>query len=244
LLDLNPISWLAGRKLEQRRYVQVVTAAALLGVASLLIAGLLLNQRMSEATSVLNFCFRSVLQLAVGWQACAMLAAARHSGELEQLLATPITDEQIRRGQWQALHRTFFWPVLIAVAIGFVPVVDQLLRAPPSGMNLVVLPLPAVATYKAITFVLDLIATAWVGIWMGLSQGKPVPAFLKTILYVMIVPALVFCLPNILFDVFWISWAHGKLSRDVRRVSAEYYSRPREPVSSIPAPPRILAASH
>src|SRR5512132_268765 len=124
------------------------------------------------------------------------------------MLATPLKIEEIISGHWQALQRFFWWPVMVAVVCMALPALTAVLtQQSPSVGWLLLNPLPGVALIGGATFGLDMAAMAWVGMWMGLRQAKAVQAFGKTILFVMIVPALVFCFPNVLFDVFWITWA-------------------------------------
>ena len=50
-------------------------------------------------------------------QACHCLAEARRNNALEMLLATPLTVDQIIRGQILALKRIFLVPIIVILAL-------------------------------------------------------------------------------------------------------------------------------
>jgi len=194
--------------------------------------------------AVLTFALAVVLKLWVAWHACATLAEARRTGAVELLLATPLTIEDIMHGHWQALQRSLLWPVIALLGLQLVSSLDAFTHQEASMRGwLFFLPIPAVTVFAMITLVLDLVALAWVGMWMGLSQPKFIQAFAKTLLFVSLVPMVVFCFPNILFDLFWISWGRRKLEREFRRTATERYapaaqeawlSSPRRPLETPP----------
>ncbi len=221
LLGINPIYWLAARKERDRVLLEVFVPVVVLAAVGLFLLGRLFDGYTLGLASVLNLGVTLLLKLLVAWHACATLAEAKRTGAVELLLATPLKVEDIIRGHWQALQRFFLWPTLATLLLPVAPAMDALLRQPPTGSALLFLPIPAMTLFGMATFVLDLVALGWVGMWMGLSQTKTLQAFGKTVLFVMIVPTLVFCLPNILFDLFWISWARRKLEHEFRRAATE-----------------------
>ncbi len=103
-----------------------------------------------------------------------------------------------------------------------------------------ILPIPAITLFGVATFVLDVLAIVWVGMWMGITQVRPLQAFAKTVLYVMIIPTVAFCLPNILFDLFWMSWARRNLEQGFRCAAAHRYATDSKmPAATLSAPPRF-----
>jgi hypothetical protein len=106
-----------------------------------------------------------------------------------------------------------------------VPVVQALLNQPANvGNPYLSFFLPLSALFSLITLACDLIALAWVGMWMGISRPKPIQAFARTLLFAAVIPTLFFCLPNILFDAFWIQWARRNLEREFRRTSVDRFA--------------------
>jgi hypothetical protein len=66
------------------------------------------------------------------------------------------------------------------------------------------------------TFVADCIAVGWVGLWLGMRQRKPNQAFLLTVAWVLFVPKILFCIPDILLDLAFIYWARQRLQAKLR----------------------------
>ena len=233
LLKINPVLWLAARNEEQRALLwSFVAAMAILG-------GLILCLTYAKTTgslgmtSVVTLVLRLVLRLWVVWRACAILAEAQRTGAIELLLATPLRVDDIIRGHWQALQRFFLWPVVGALGVSLFPAVEMMLQNPTPSFGLMLFPIPATMLFGMITFVVDLIALAWVGMWMGLTKANPVQAFATTVFVALVVPAVLFCIPNILFDLFWISWARRNLQNGFRQAATERYS----PSARLPAGP-------
>jgi hypothetical protein len=64
-----------------------------------------------------------------------------------------------------------------------------------------------------------MIAAGWVGMWLSLSSRRPNLAFAQTLLYVVFLPWIVFCLPRILITLPLWFWARGKLHTRLREVA-------------------------
>jgi ABC-type transport system involved in multi-copper enzyme maturation permease subunit len=243
LLDINPVYWLAARHENQRLVLWAfVGAVTLAGAISVLVSGLLGGTSLGLFT-ILNFGLILVLKLWVAWHASATLAEARQTGAVELLLATPLTVEEIIRGHWLALQRIFFWPVIAAVLLSLLPILELVFREPPSSAGLFLFPVPAAALFGIATLIMDLVALAWVGMWMGLSQPRRIQAFARTVLWVIVIPTVVVCLPNIVFDLFWIAWARRKLEHEFRRTAMDRYTPPAAP-TPLPFPgalPPVIA---
>jgi hypothetical protein len=221
LLDINPVYWLVARNDRQRVLLWAfVPAVAFCGILLFLTSRTLGGTTFGLST-VLNLGLALVLKLWVAWQTCATWAEARRNGVTELLLATPLRVSEIIYGHWQALQRLFLVPTVALVILQVLPALEVMLDQGRVASPPFWLPFPTVSTVLGIaTLVLDLVALAWVGMWMGLSHPKTVQAFGKTIIYVMLVPMLVFCFPNILFDLFWITWARRKLEVAFRSAAA------------------------
>jgi hypothetical protein len=226
LHDRNPMDWLASRSAVRPGWVRAFVALIMISGAALWLLSSWFGGRTFGLIALLQISIWLALKLWVAWQATATLAEARRTGAIEILIVTPLTIEEMIRGHWQALQRLFLWPVLAALLLQLLPVVSALTQQAASGSAISLwFPIPATTLFSAATYVLDLVAIAWVGMWMGLSEGKSMQAFWKTVLYTMVVPALFFCFPNLLFDLFWISWSRRKLEHEWRRLAAGDSSR-------------------
>jgi hypothetical protein len=174
------------------------------------------------------------LKVWVTSEACTPLAEERRIGSLELLLTTPLTDRQIVRGQWLALHRQFTWPVGVFLVMGLV-----VLRR--------ILPL-AETVACLVLLVADLLALAWVGIWLGLTARSLNRALLGALGRILVLPWVVYLLGGLVLDwagrvtaaqpvepsfalwaglslladlVFGLGWARSSLRRDFRVAAAE-----------------------
>lgn len=240
LLNVSPILWLTTRNERHRKLIWAIVAV--LTFASLGTFGLSLSsdQASPALTTALGIAIRLILKLWIAWYACATLAEARRTGAVELILATPLRIKEILWGHWKGMQRIFFWPVTAAMVITFLPAIETLLHQDIGWSSLMILPIPAITLFGVATFVLDVLAIVWVGMWMGITQVRPLQAFAKTVLYVMIIPTVAFCLPNILFDLFWMSWARRNLEQGFRRAAAHRYATDSKmPAATLSAPPRF-----
>ncbi|MBI3879993.1 MAG: ABC transporter permease subunit, partial [Verrucomicrobia bacterium] len=117
LVEVNPVLWLVCRERWQgdMLWFMALCLTAAFGV---------LYFNYGDGTgwvfwSYLGGLLTLVLYLGVASQACRFLVDARRSGVLELLLATPLTDREIVRGQWRGLLRMFGLPLLLCLAIQF-----------------------------------------------------------------------------------------------------------------------------
>ncbi len=163
-------------------------------------------------TSVLEWLLIFAIHLWVASQACRFFVDAVRNGALELLLVTPVNPPQIVRAQWTALWRTFAFPVLCVVLLQFAGAIVSILEMKAqfagipasaggaSGATVRYTP-PDMTWYYAmnavvgaITTIAGLVAVAWFGMWMGLTNRKTSVAVLKTICFVVVLPwiALIF----------------------------------------------------
>jgi hypothetical protein len=96
----------------------------------------------------------------------------------------------------------------------------------------------------AVVFVLDLIAAAHYGMWMGLSSRTTSKAMTKTTLYVLVLPLI--CVPccyflwpiiGIVKDLIFINYAQEQMRRYFRLYVTERFSSGAEFGSWSPLPP-------
>ena len=113
LLDLHPVAWLVCRE----RWQSLGAWSLAVLVLGAMTAALLFDVP-NEAWMMLGpvaGLFTLVLYLWAASQSCRFLVDARRSGMVELLLATPLDEKQIIRGQWRGLRKLFGLPVLLLI---------------------------------------------------------------------------------------------------------------------------------
>lgn len=234
LLDSNPIVWLAGRQASQARLLWIIIGLGSCAAGVMFAISVWVGGSSFAFSSIVVFGLKLVLKLWVAWQACVTLAEARRTGAVELLLATPLRVDEIIRGHWQALQNMFLGPAVAVLLLSLLPAAEAYARDWPSASNFYMFPISVMTLFEMATYAFDLAALAWTGMWMGLSQPKLLQAYGKTVLFVIVVPALAFCFPNVLFDLFFIAWARRKLEHSFRQAAAGRYE-PTEAAAAFPS---------
>jgi hypothetical protein len=78
--------------------------------------------------------------------------------------------------------------------------------------------------FFALTAGADLFAVGWMGMWLAASVKNPARAVGLTVLIVLLLPKLAFCIPTLAIDVGFILWAREKLHQNLRGLMAQSYS--------------------
>jgi hypothetical protein len=191
LLAINPVAWLSCRdRFGSSRAWRAMAFVALCWLIGLLTVG----DSWLEAPAAIVFALilHGTLKYQLAGEACRRFAEDRRSGALELLLSTPMTVEEILRGQTAALRWLFAGP-LVAVLVADSLLVagawnsmrndaSEFLLACAMGMGLVV---P------------DALALSWLGMWSGLTSRNFTLAWIKTLFWILWLPWLVFLLTTI-----------------------------------------------
>jgi ABC-type transport system involved in multi-copper enzyme maturation permease subunit len=162
-----------------------------------------------------------LLKTLFAWQACEFFATSRRSGALELLLSTPLRDDDLLSGQWLSLRRTFMAPLLfLLVVLALGPLLHAFLASSGGGAA-GSSPVDALAAwgawlYTLVTLPLELLAIAWMGVWLALTGARPGYAFARTVLLVVAIPAVFFCLPGFLAAGLWFAYARNKMALPLR----------------------------
>lgn len=246
LLAINPFDWVVAR---HRR-------PAILAWSFLILSGLLWlggywawgNLWLDQSTYVFTgLALHSVLKWALASEASWQLSQDRRSGVLELLLVSPLTPDQIVRGQLRALGRHFAGPVAVVVAVDVVFLLTHL-----RDTEWVVLWIVGLTMFLA-----DLVTLSVLGMWLGLSRGNHTRALLTALGLVCVLPWVLFYLtvaiqeagatptPGFLHEtgapqVLWLglglavdgllgAWAWGNLHTRFRHIVSE------RPASARPA---------
>jgi ABC-type transport system involved in multi-copper enzyme maturation permease subunit len=214
----NPIRWLA-----QRGSVPVWTHGLAFAALGALLA--LLSPFVGTGgapVALLSSWFLPIaLRGAVAIEASRFFVEARQTGLLELLRCAPLAPWQLVDGPWLALIRRFWIPVFIVAFAQLAPALGMPF-AGPGVLTWGPLPSAIWSGVGVIGLLLDLCATVWVGMLLGLTTRKPSRAAGFTVLWMVLVPLVVPCLGAITFliDLPLIFWARGRLQRELRSAGA------------------------
>jgi ABC-type transport system involved in multi-copper enzyme maturation permease subunit len=219
-LEANPVLWLLD---DSRRLRWIAWVLALAGVAVLFV---LVAKGRAPALFVAGYLawpFYFLLKVFFAIQACRFFSEARRTGALELLCCTPLTMRTIIRGQWMALRRVFLWPVLLLLCMHLAafavmvsddsvkPLMQGAAGAGPFKFMMLWSVVKSVPNSVA-----DFFALGWFGMWLALTLRKPTMATGLTILYVLILPTIAFCVATLAIDTVFIVIGRVKLSEDFR----------------------------
>ena len=158
---------------------------------------------------------------------------------MELLLSTPLTVKQILGGQWLALRRLFLSPVLAVIGLQLLLLLLKFSGNGAGGVfgSGVVGTVQSWVSFlsgtPSISFVPDLFAAAWIGMLVGLTARRTARAPVLTLFYAIMLPGLLFCVPNLFIDIPLIFWARDKLYRELRDLGSARYV----PTVAMPPPP-------
>ncbi len=221
-MDLNPVVWMLTRGKRAEWYVWVAVAGY--AVPAMLIAVIWSDVRvlifpLLGTGLALNY----LLAVWVASKACFMISDARASGALDLLLTTPVGPGAIIDGHAQALRRQFFVP-FVALSISEIIVAAALDVRVTEGAAFA----PVAAFVVAAFMGAQMVAVGWFGLWTGLTTKKSAHAVVKTILWVIVLPAvtLPFCscllpLVYLVKDAIFVNYARSRLHQQFRTIVTE-----------------------
>ena len=189
-LTVNPFYWVAARARGQSLFLWLVLFA---------VAGCFLSWMVNQPNDWNNawihlwpaFVLHGIVKLWIALAACRRFIEDRRTGALELILATPLTPEEIIRGQWRALWRQFRGPVLfVLVADGCLLFhgwswitgsnwKEQLIFVQLFGAGL-------------LAFAADIVALAWLSMWRGMKARHSYVAWLWSVVQLMVLPWILF----------------------------------------------------
>ncbi len=255
LLDQSPIFWLVASRPGMRWRVWAVSLGGLAIVISVFLVGqdFLTMSTASLVFLMVGFVFKILLAL----EASRFFVEARRSGALELILSAPLTSREIIIGQWLALKRVFLWPLIVFLAAYLVLSVARVFHSADSlsmnnlritlNNNPIIAPLqtrrwPLMVIqfggllYQIGRLVVDLVAVGWLGMWLGLSAKKANLAAAMTILFAVVLPTVIYCAPNPVFDLVFILVSRQKLLNEFRSIALPEYRDPLNRMTLLPVP--------
>jgi ABC-type transport system involved in multi-copper enzyme maturation permease subunit len=219
----DPAVWLAERTMPGRKALWALIS---IGGGLCLLAGIFGQTFSVIAVITAQLAAGFLLKLWTAALAPQSLGSARRSGALELILCTPISADRVVRGQVDALVGYMFSPALFT-AVGFplALTVGGMIGQNQSALEGAV-PLLPFGMFWFMTFILDMHALIYVGLWLGLSEAKAETAVAKTAFRVLLLPLATLIIPIaglaglLIWPWFWINWAARKLRQELRAVAA------------------------
>ncbi len=205
----NPVRWLAGRDLWMGRFLWFVLAVFLIVPGLLALSSHEPRTMLMLANSGTSY-YLLLFKLLLATVASGFFVDAMRTGTMELLLVTPLTPEQIVRGRWWALRRTFGPPLLVLLLLmaGSAALnIDESIRSSLKNNTPFTTETLTQEIIQAgcslLSTVSGVIAIAWFGMCMGLITRKATHAVIKTIVFVQVVPgiALVFVMFGLVFTM-------------------------------------------
>lgn len=240
LLDQNPFLWLIARQRWKPYLVLMLPAlvAAFIGLTWWVEGG---YHPPWELALLLGAALHLLLKFWVAGEAAAALVTHRRQGAFELLLSTPLTVQDILRGQFQAWRRVF-GPALVATSLLTVGI-PLLVAVLSSDWESVLLTLAVAATAALWA---DAYTLVWLASWRALAARRYHHAAGSAVFRVLVIPWLILLvlLPTVQFgisgplglfflwavmgflsDFLWTVYARDRLLGDFRAAAAGTLSR-------------------
>ncbi len=202
LLERSACFWLAARARLGPAYVWAVLGLVACGWTW----GLAKSRRdwLDQSTYVLTGLLLNLLIKAwFALEAGRQLAEDRRQGALELLLSTPLTVQEILRGQLLALKRQFLRPMVVTLLVFFLFLMaaasDEMLLENPENRSFWVL----CWTAGMVMLVADLAALYWVGMWNALTAKNPTRAAASNLGRILVLPWVALALGALVMSLTW-----------------------------------------
>lgn len=223
----SPTTWLAVRTLPGRRALWVLIT---LGAVICFLLGFFAGRHAVMSILACEVFFAYLIKLWLASVAPQSFNSSRRNGALELLLCTPLSPTSLVRGQVDALFGYFLAPALI-VAIGFTlsGIIGMGLGHNAAGLKADSSPF-MMGLFWLVSFLFDLYALAYVGLWFGLTNARVDRAIAKTVFAVLILPWLTIvvpiigCLGMIGWPLYWTHWASRRLDRRFRHEASTVFA--------------------
>ena len=211
LMERNPILWLLADSARMRSLAWGISAVGCAALVLLMVSG----TANPMAAVFTTFSFFILLKILFAIQACRFFSESRRTGSMELFCCTPLTADQIIRGQWLALRRIFFLPVVILFSVLIVWMLVSILVSAKGDLNGMLVGSGFSCVHLAGSMA-DFFALGWFGMWLSLAGKKPGMAAGWSILFILILPWITYCFPQILLDIILILVTKAKLKQDFR----------------------------
>jgi hypothetical protein len=209
----NPITWLTFREMN-------MFSTSGLGLGAAIVCALLAFTPIGLFYAFV-FSFGLIVMLCIA--SARTFAVARQSSSMELLVTTPLGVEGVIAGHLAALRKIFLWPGVIMVATFALFLLRQRFA---SGLGAYDRWRPregGLEWYALSGFALLLLATPWIGMWMGLRSKTPTRAVLATLGLVLILPRFGGCMliDAIYFALLWL-FARDRVYDQFRKIAGSH----------------------
>jgi ABC-type transport system involved in multi-copper enzyme maturation permease subunit len=184
----NPVEWLANR--DGQTSVWMWLTIIFSGLAWMMAHPFLNSGKGSAEFAVAaGLLFHAFLKFWLAYDAASRFTADRRCGALEMLLSTPLTVSEMLGGQFRAMIKRFFKPLLCVLALDLALFMTGFgtARSIPGGWTLLLIQFVVVGT-----FLMDVAAVAMFGMWQGLRTRQSGRAALWTAGRVLALPTALF----------------------------------------------------
>jgi ABC-type transport system involved in multi-copper enzyme maturation permease subunit len=184
LLERNPFLWLASR--DRLRFLGA--SIATFGMVAVALAIFWVSSSATGTLLVFVITLGVVHKVMLCSAGATQLIAEQEQGALEMLISTPLTADQIIRGQFRATARYFWPPVALALLLQLFTLFI-LFRAPwdPAFANMRAGPLAYVLLY-----LFDLYTAIWLAMWGAVLSREPKHAVGAALGRLLFLPGLIF----------------------------------------------------
>lgn len=226
-VDRNPVAALFRRSRDAGRIGWYIAALALVTVLLDVTGGggAVVAWGKGTGMGALYMAFRILF----AWEACVFFGEARRTGAMDLVLATPLSNGAILRGQSRHLWTTLGLPAAGLVAAELAGVVAEHVVGSPNATGSLV---RFLVTNVGLAF--QLVAMQVLGAWLSMTESRPLVAFAKTLAIAGVVPAFMnyACCTGLAIPPLVIAWGSNKLSLPLRDVLSGVRSR-----WQLPSPP-------
>jgi ABC-type transport system involved in cytochrome c biogenesis permease component len=194
LMGVNPFLWLVSRN----RLGQI----AVWGVLGLIAFGWILIWHFADMHLRDSMPFfvmiillnHGLLKFWIASEASIHLSEQRRSGALEYLLScTPLSVEEILRGQWLALYRRFLAPVVAVLVVDVALMAGSFSREADNDSESLGYFVACVIA-AMVMLLADALAIGWLGMWRAMVEKKRRTASGETIFRILVLPWLIWFL--------------------------------------------------
>ncbi|HWD19350.1 MAG TPA: ABC transporter permease subunit [Verrucomicrobiae bacterium] len=204
LLETNPIAWL----LDDSRPLRI--GVLLLGISGAVVAGAVMAKGGVMFLGYALWPFYFLLKLLFASEAVRFFAEGRRSGALELLRTTPLAGQFMVSGQWAAWRRVFSPAIALLAGMHIFAAFWTMRGSPFPGLFG-----GGLFSYKALANIGDFLAIGWFGMWMALVCRKPAHAAWLTILFMVLIPSALVCVPDVLIAAIVIAIVRDKVFQEL-----------------------------
>jgi hypothetical protein len=171
---------------------------------------------------VLSWLLGIVLRVSLSMQSARLFSELRESGGLELMLTTPLRVGEILSGFWRHLRRKY---LALVIGICVLQVVIAFASRKAGGGVQEMFWVWWVwwiwfVLYPVATLLGDCFAAGWVGMYLGLTVRRPGMAAGWAVLYGVILPTILMCIPRLLLTIPAAFWARDRLCNQLRALGA------------------------